>query len=265
MWPDTGIIHGMMSLPDALPNGPDLLKQMLRDAVAGRQSDQDTIAQLQEQVTLLRQRLFGRKSEQSSDPDSPQLGMFNEAESLANETPAEDDEETVAPVSVKKRGKRKPLPAELPRVEVVHELPEHELTCDCGCRKQAIGEETSEQLEIIPMQIRVIRHIRKVYACKGCEAAPVTADKPAQLIEKSMASPSVLAMPGCGMCWSACRWPRPPLTTKLCCPGAVDRSIVTDQQPCWKAGFMDRILAIENGPENGPGTFQVVSTWVLPR
>ena len=44
------------------------------------------------------------------------------------------------------------------------------------------------------MQIRVIRHIRKVYACKGCESAPVTADKPAQLIEKSMASPSLLAM-----------------------------------------------------------------------
>jgi transposase len=61
------------------------------------------------------------------------------------------------------------------------------LTCDCGCRKQAIGEETSEQLETIPMQIRVIRHIRKVYACKGCETAPVTADRPVQLIEKSEA------------------------------------------------------------------------------
>ncbi|HGT3364540.1 TPA: IS66 family transposase, partial [Pseudomonas aeruginosa] len=101
-------------------------------------------------------------------------------------------EEVVAPV--KRRGKRKPLPVELPRVDIVHELPEHELTCPCGCRKQAIGEETSEQLDIIPMQVRVIRHIRKTYACKACETAPVTADKPAQLIEKSMASPSVLAM-----------------------------------------------------------------------
>jgi len=44
------------------------------------------------------------------------------------------------------------------------------------------------------MQIRVIKHIRKVYGCRGCETAPVTADKSAQLIEKSMASPSVLAM-----------------------------------------------------------------------
>ncbi|MHC5352546.1 IS66 family transposase, partial [Metapseudomonas furukawaii] len=69
-----------------------------------------------------------------------------------------------------------------------------ERTCTCGACKQVIGEETSEQLEIIPMQVRVIRHIRKTYACKACETAPVTADKPAQLIEKSLASPSVLAM-----------------------------------------------------------------------
>ncbi|HBO7940872.1 MULTISPECIES: IS66 family transposase [Pseudomonas] len=177
----------MILAPDTLPNDPELLKQMLVQM-------QSRVSLLQEENTLLRQRLFGRKSEQSVDPQSPQLAMFNEAESLAVEAPAEADEEVVAPEPAKKRGKRKPLPAELPRVEIIHELPEHELTCDCGCRKQAIGEETSEQLEIIPMQIRVIRHIRKVYACKGCEAAPVTADKPAQLIEKSLASPSVLAM-----------------------------------------------------------------------
>ena len=122
--------------------------------------------------------------------------MFNEAEELVEAAPEaaaeETEEETVAPA--KRRGRRKSLPANLPRVEIIHELPEHELTCECGCRKRVIGEETSEQLEIIPMQVRVIRHIRKTYACKACEAAPITADKPAQLIEKSLASPSVLAM-----------------------------------------------------------------------
>ncbi|GFM84115.1 transposase [Pseudomonas cichorii] len=86
------------------------------------------------------------------------------------------------------------MPADLPRVDVIHELPEHELTCICGCRKHTMGEEISEQLEIVPMQILVIRHIRKVYSCRDCETAPATADKPAQLIEKSFASPSVLAM-----------------------------------------------------------------------
>lgn len=174
----------MNSVPENLPDDPKLLKQMLAKM-------HSRVGFLEEQNALLMQRLFGRKSEQSTDPATPQLALFNEAESLA-EPVAEAVEEVVAPT--KRRGKRKPLPAELPRVEVIHELPEHELTCECGCRKHAIGEETSEQLEIVPTQIRVIKHIRKVYACRDCETAPVTADKPAQLIEKSMASPSVLAM-----------------------------------------------------------------------
>ncbi|GGU69574.1 hypothetical protein GCM10009504_28430 [Pseudomonas laurentiana] len=42
------------------------------------------------------------------------------------------------------------------------------------------------------MQIRVIKHIRKIYGCCGCESAPVTADKPAQLIEKSLATQACL-------------------------------------------------------------------------
>ena len=176
---------------DSLPDDPVLLKQMLLLA-------QGKVAQLQEQVALLRHKLFSPKSERSpEDADSPQLAMFNEAEELIEQPAAVDEseeqaEDVVAPV--KPRGKRKPLPASLPRVEIVHELPEHERTCACGACKQVIGEETSEQLEIIPMQVRVIRHIRKTYACQACEAAPVIADKPAQLIEKSLASPSVLAM-----------------------------------------------------------------------
>ncbi|MBD1602019.1 IS66 family transposase [Pseudomonas typographi] len=184
----------MKSASQTLPNDPELLKRMLLQALQKGESDQQRIAQLEEQVAILRHRLFAPKSEQSTDADSPQLAMFNEAEEVLAEPAAapETDEETVAPT--KRRGKRKPLPANLPRIDVVHELPEHELTCDCGCRRQVIGEETSEQLDIVPAKFQVIRHIRKTYACKACEAAPVTADKPAQLIEKSLASPSVLAM-----------------------------------------------------------------------
>jgi hypothetical protein len=115
------------------------------------------------------------------------MALFNEAESVAESVDEAVVEEVIAPT--KRRGKRKPLPADLPRIEVIHELPEHELTCACGCRKHAIGEEISEQLKIVPMQIRVIKHVRKVYGCRDCETAPVTADKPAQLIQKCMASP----------------------------------------------------------------------------
>lgn len=179
----------MISMPDNLPDDPATLKQLLAQM-------QVKVVHLQEENALLRQRLFGRKSEQTPEPSSPQLAMFNEAESLVEPVTEEavEEAEEVVTTTAKRRGKRKPLPVELPRVEVIHELPEHELNCACGCRKQAIGEEVSEQLEIVPMQIRVIKHIRKVYGCKGCECAPVSADKPAQLIEKSLASPSVLAM-----------------------------------------------------------------------
>ena len=172
-------------MSDNLPDDLAALKQLLAQM-------QSKVVLLEEENALLRQRLFGRKSEQTADPATPQLLLFNEAESIDTPAPVEADEEVVAPT--KRRGKRKPLSADLPRIEVIHELSEHELTCACGCRRHAIGEETSEQLEIVPMQIRVIKHIRKVYGCRGCETAPVTADKPAQLIEKSMASPSVLAM-----------------------------------------------------------------------
>ncbi len=153
---------------------------------------QTHIVDLKEQIKLLRDRLFGRKSEQTVESNTPQLALFNEPESEPIALIVDTEEEVVAPTT--RRGKRKLLSADLPRIEVIHELPEHELTCACGCRKHVIGEETSEQLDIVPMQIRVIKHVRKVYGCRGCETAPVTADKPAQLIEKSMASPSALAM-----------------------------------------------------------------------
>jgi hypothetical protein len=50
------------------------------------------------------------------------MALFNEAESVAETV----EEEVVAPT--KRRGKRMSLPADLPRIEVIHELPEHELT-----------------------------------------------------------------------------------------------------------------------------------------
>lgn len=182
----------MISLPDDLPDDPVLLKQMLLEALNRQeevaQAYQAHIVDLKGQIKLLRDRLFGRKSEQTAEPNTPQLALFNEPESEPMPLIGDAEEEVVSPLP--RRGKRKALSAELPRVEVIHELPEHELTCACGCRKHVI----SEQLDIVPMQIRVIKHIRKVYGCRGCETAPVTADKPAQLIEKSMASPSVLAM-----------------------------------------------------------------------
>ncbi|CAH0160384.1 transposase [Pseudomonas frederiksbergensis] len=75
------------------------------------------------------------------------------------------------------------MPVDLPRIEVIYELSERELTCAHVCHEHAIGEEVSEQLEIVPMQIRVFKRFRKIYGCRDCESAPVRADKHAQLIK----------------------------------------------------------------------------------
>jgi transposase len=54
------------------------------------------------------------------------------------------------------------------------------------------GEVTSEQLDIVPAKIQVIRHIRKQYACR-CGQCIKTAALPPQPIPKSLASPGLLA------------------------------------------------------------------------
>lgn len=116
-------------MPETLSDAPAALKQLLAEVLSSAQKlvkDKDgQIEHLREQNALMIQRLFGRKSEQTAAPDSPQLEFFNEAESLAEATPEapteEIEEEVVAPTQ--RRGKRKPRRAvELPRVEVVHPL-----------------------------------------------------------------------------------------------------------------------------------------------
>jgi transposase len=98
-----------------------------------------------------------------------------------------------AAATKKARGKRLPLAAELPRVEIVHDVPESERVCPCGTPMVVIGQEVSEQLDVIPMRIQVLRHIRLRYGCPKGEQAPVVAPAPLQVLPKSNASERFLA------------------------------------------------------------------------
>jgi transposase len=141
---------------------------------------------LEEEVRLLRHKRFGASSEKIS---ADQLSIFNEAEDEQLEVPA--DEITKKPARKKRRVS---IPEDIPRDDVVHDLPENEKVCPHdGTPLKYIGAETSEQLDIIPEQIRVLRHVRHKYACPCCQQYVVTAKKPAQPIEKSIASPRILA------------------------------------------------------------------------
>ena len=154
----------------------------------------DRIEVLEELVRLLRHQRFGRKSEKAP---VDQLGLFNEAEASAHEAEAEEDDEDEIDVPAYKRrkGGRRPLSDLLPRVEVRHDLADAEKVCphDPSHTLQEIGEEVSEQLDILPAVVQVIRHVRPKYACPTCKEGVRIAALPPQPIPQSVASPSLLA------------------------------------------------------------------------
>lgn len=191
----------MLLNASTLPDSPVDLKEIivkLNDQVAHLREAHDKEKDiLLEQISLLRAQLFGRKTEKIPLEGGPQpLSLFDMPEPEGIE---EVVEETHVPAHTRKKRGRKPLPADLPRIERVHDIAEEDKVCGCGNTLSRIGEEVSEQLDIIPAKVRVIRHIRPKYACKQCEGvqddgptvkiAPV----PPQIIPKSIVSPGLLA------------------------------------------------------------------------
>lgn len=181
-----------------LPDDVERLKALLleRDAdlahhrAALEERDLE-ISQLREYVRLLKSQRFGAASERVH---RDQLGLFNEAEQLAEgeatePAPAvEVDAHTRSP-----RGRRK-LPSWMPREEIVHDLAADEKVCPHdGTALVEIGRETSEQVEFIPATARVLVHVRPKYASPGCKQGVKIAPLPPQPVPKSVASPSLLA------------------------------------------------------------------------
>ena len=172
---------------------------------------------LKEQLAAFTRRLFTAKSEARG---SEQKDLFlNEAEALAGTqtADAEDAASTAAAVDANqtspaqtpggqirvdahlhthvriKRG-RKPLDPALPREVIRHELPVSERTCPHdGATLTEIGVEASEQLDIIPQQVRVIRHERVKYACPCCDQGLRVTPVPARIIPKGLLTEAALA------------------------------------------------------------------------
>ena len=160
---------------------------------------------LREKIKELTRRLFGRKSEKNALDDTlAQMSLFTDDVEVgvkeAGIDEVEETEETITiPAHKRKKGGRKPLPVELPRVEIIRDLSAEEKQCACGCEMSCIGEEVSEKLEMLPPQMWVVREVRYKYACKHCEGVESDEDAvkiaplPPQIVPKSIATPSLLA------------------------------------------------------------------------
>ena len=169
-------------------------------ALLGLQADtieqQKTFIQnLQHQLHLFRTARFGRKTEKGVVPEQFSF-QFDEAELTVEEETAPEAPETTETITYTRNKKgtgRKALPKSLPFIQNIHDLSDDEKQCPCGCKLTHIGDEISEQLDVIPQMTFRVVNIRKKYACKDCEETIRLAKLPKQPLDKAIAAPGLLA------------------------------------------------------------------------
>jgi transposase len=185
--------------PKSLPEDAAILRKMLVDLTAQLDAGEARLAKMER---LLAQLLAARSSRKSEQLSREQLALFateaglSQASEQSGQSDEEDDDDSPATnnssgdtASGKPRGRRS-LPTHLKRERIEHDLADSEKHCrTCAQDLRLIGEETSERYEYIPARMMVIEDVCKKYAC-ACTVK--TATKPAQPIEKSTASASLL-------------------------------------------------------------------------
>jgi transposase len=172
-----------------LPDDPELLKKLLLQQVQRNQY-------LEEQFRLAQQKQFG----QSAEGFDAQGDLFDEVEDVVEQGAVEQVDVEQQDISyTRNKPKRKPLPKDLPREQIVHDIPESEKQCGCcGGELHKMSEDVSEKLDFIPAQVKVIEHIRPKYACRECEKTGTNnhinqATMPATPINKGIAPSSLLS------------------------------------------------------------------------
>lgn len=163
----------------ALSGDPESLKQIISNLEEKisllSQTNKQLIEEhdyLKAQYEILQKKLFGRSSEKLTKEDEAQGLLFNEAEEGIKVSPDASEDTSVVTIATHTRRKagRKPLPDSLPREEVVYDLTEEEKKCPCcGKERPSIGQEETEELDIVPAKIHVIKRIYKKYGACGCD------------------------------------------------------------------------------------------------
>ena len=189
--------------PHTMPTTVAELQQLLIEKLSIIEQHEKTIASsqslnkvLEEKLRLLNEKLFAKSSEKN--PGQAELQFLNEAELLHSQEVQdelesdEEEPEIDVPAHKRKRAKKRELPADLPRCDVFHDLSDEQKQCACGKTMLAIGEETLEQLAIVPQQFYVIVHHKLKYACT-CKNCMRTATMPQQPIPGSQASPQIIS------------------------------------------------------------------------
>ncbi len=184
-----------------LPDDPAALRALLQEALSrcgALAAERDALAaqneRLRHLLLKLKRRQFGRKSERL--PEDQLLFAFEEIEATLAGDEAEAGKrspESREDAAKRRRGGRGRLPAHLPRVEVVL-APETAACPCCSGPLVEIGADTSERLDVIPAQFRVLVTKRPKLACRACDGTIVQAPAPARLIEGGMPTEATVAL-----------------------------------------------------------------------
>ncbi len=154
---------------------------------------------LTEQIRLMNQRHFGRKSESSLGEDDGQLTLFdtfNEVEFLQQPAISEPEITEVIISSYKRsktKGKRDVDLDGLPARIIEHKLSEEELAEKFPEGYKELPEEIYKRLHIIPETFIVDEHHVHVYASKKNTGTIVRAPRSVDLFRDSIATPSLVA------------------------------------------------------------------------
>jgi transposase len=125
-------------------------------------------AHFEEMFRVAQNKQFGKSSEVCPD----QGDFFNETEHVSDEELNGDTEQEEPEATSPKRKKltRNKLPMNMLRETVVHETSDDEKQCNCcGHELHKMGEDSSEKLEFVSAQIKVLEHVRPKYSCRHCE------------------------------------------------------------------------------------------------
>lgn len=160
-----------------------------------------TIEKLKAQIAKFRREKFGASSERV-DRALEQLELALEeaeaakAEAIASQQPeteseASDAETPPAEDTRREKKKRRQLPAELPRRDVIHRPPDVCKRCG-GTDLRDVSESVTEVLRYVPGHFEVDRHVRPTCSCRKCEAM-MQAPMPELPIRRGMVDASFLA------------------------------------------------------------------------
>jgi transposase len=162
-------------------------------AVAERDQALSQMDRLRHLLRQLQRAQFGRRSEKL-DPEQLALALEDIEQAVAGNEAADDKKDPAAARARgdKRRTNRGALPAHLPCVDVT--IAPEDTNCPC-CRApmHVIGEETSQRLDVVPAQFRVIVTHRPKYACRACEEAVVQSPAPERLIKGGLPTEAMVA------------------------------------------------------------------------